>query len=103
MGMPVNQISSIIHHVKSANVILMVQLLWNVIAVVIVLAEKDLQAQNVMNVYQMSSVTSVTHVNQASLIIHHVKKTANVILMVQQLWNVEKSTVIVLAEKDLKG
>merc|ERR1712062_400400 len=87
MGMPVNQISSIIHHVKSANVILMVQLLWNVIAVVIVLAEKDLQAQNVMNVYQMSSVTSVTHVNQASSIIHHVK-IACVILKVLLLCHV---------------
>ena len=45
---------------------------------VIVLAEKDLQAQNVMNVYQMSSVTSVTNVNQASLIIHHVKKVVQI-------------------------
>ena len=70
---------STIHHAKKiANVILMVQLLWNVIAMVIVLAEKDLQAQNVMNVYQMSSVTSVTHVYQASLIIHHVKKVVQI-------------------------
>ena len=45
---------------------------------VIALAEKDLQAQNVMNVYQMSSVTSVTHVNQTSSIIHLVKKVVKI-------------------------
>ena len=63
---------------QTANVILRVPLLWNVIAMVIALAEKDLQAQNVMNVYQMSSVTSVTHVNQASSIIHLVKKVVKI-------------------------
>ena len=45
---------------------------------VIALAEKDLQAQNVMNVYQMSSVTGVTPVNQASSIIHLVKKVVTI-------------------------
>ena len=63
---------------QTANVILRVPLLWNVIAMVIALAEKDLQAQNVMNVYQMSSVTGVTHVNQTSSIIHLVKKVVKI-------------------------
>ena len=60
---------------QSVNVTLMVRLLWTAMkTMVIALAKRDLQELNVMNVCQMLLVTSVTHVNQAFLIFHIVKK-----------------------------
>ena len=59
---------------QTANVMLMVRKLWNVEkSMVIALARRDSQEANVMNAYQISLGTSVTHVLKASLIIHLAK------------------------------
>ena len=57
---------------QTANVILMVQKLWNVMmSMEIARARRDSPEANVMNANQISLETSVTHVMKPSLTIHH--------------------------------
>merc|ERR1712062_60938 len=85
--------------VKSADVILMVQSLQNVMRMAIAFAKHASQAKNVMNANQLSLVKNVTHVNQITSSCTPNAESVIVTRMVQSLCNVT-SMVTVLAKLD---